>query len=277
MKTVALTGGESVPAFGVGTWRMGESRGRRKDEVAALKLGLDLGVRLIDTAEMYGSGGSEEVVGEAIAGRREGVFLVSKVMPQNASRKGTVAACEKSLKRLGVAAIDLFLLHWRGSHPLADTVAAFEALRKDGKIRHWGVSNFDTDDMAELWGLGAGPQCQANQVFYNPARRGMEFDLVPWQRRHKVPFMAYSPLDEGRIANHPALAAVGRRHGASAAQVAIAWGLSRPDVMVIPKAADAAHLKANVAAQAIRLDADDMAAIDKAFPPPSSKKPLELA
>ena len=275
-KTVALPGGERVSALGFGTWRMGESRRQRAAEVAALRHALDRGATLIDTAEMYGDGGAEEVVGEAIAGRRDAVFVVSKVYPHNAGRGGAIRACERSLARLRTDRIDLYLLHWRGSIPLAQTVEAFETLRADGKIRHWGVSNFDVDDMRELWALPDGPRCAANQVYYSASRRGVEHDLAPWLRERSVPMMAYCPLDEGALARDPTLAAIGRAHGASAAQVAIAWLLSRPGVISIPKAARAEHVDANLAAAGLKLSGADLALIDRKFPPPADKQPLAI-
>ena len=275
-KTVALPGGERVPAIGMGTWRMGESRNRRAAEVAALRHALDRGARLIDTAEMYGDGGAEEVVGEAIAGLRDEVFVVSKVYPHNAGRRGAIDACERSLARLRTDRIDLYLLHWRGSIPLAQTVEAFEQLRADGKIRHWGVSNFDVGDMRELAAHPAGGRCAANQVYYSASRRGIEHDLVPWLREHALALMAYCPLDEGALARDATLAAIGKTHGASAAQVAIAWLLSRPGVIAIPKAARAEHVDANLAAAELVLSAEDLARIDRHFPPPRGKQPLKI-
>jgi diketogulonate reductase-like aldo/keto reductase len=275
MRTVRLPSGEIVPALGQGTWYMGEGRGAA-EEVAALRLGLDLGMTLIDTAEMYASGGAEKVVGEAIRGRRDEVFLVSKVLPHNASRKGTVAACEVSLRRLGTDRLDLYLLHWRGGVPLAETVAAMETLVQAGKIRHWGVSNFDTDDMEELWALGGGKAAAANQVLYNLARRGIEWDLLPWCRERAVPIMAYSPIEQGRLLRQPVLKEVAARHGATPAQVALAWVLREPGVIAIPKAKDLGHVRENRAALEVQLTEDDFAMLDRAFPPPTRKQPLEL-
>lgn len=270
-----LPDGTPIPALGQGTWRMGERAGARAQEVAALRLGLDLGMSLIDTAEMYAEGGAEEVVGEAIAGRREEVFLVSKVYPHNASRRGAVAACERSLKRLRVETIDLYLLHWRGSVPLAETVEAFEALRRAGKIRHWGVSNCDVDDLEEL-----GPalsDCAADQVLYSLEHRGIEFDLLPFCARRSMPVMAYSPVGQGgRLLRQRALAEVAARHGASPAQVAIAWTLRHTHVVSIPKAADPGHVRQNAAARGIVLAAADLATLDAAFPPPARKRPLAM-
>jgi diketogulonate reductase-like aldo/keto reductase len=279
MKTVGLPGGESVPAIGLGTWRIGESAGSRRAEVEAVELALQLGYRLIDTAEMYGEGGAEEVVGEALARgpvRRDRVFLVSKVYPHNASRKGVIAACERSLRRLRTDRIDLYLLHWRGGVPLAETVAAFEQLREHGKIRHWGVSNFDVDDMRELWDLDEGSNCAANQVWYSASQRGIEFDLLPWQRQHRLPVMAYCPIDQGALAQNSRLRAVARARRLTAAQVALAWVLRQPDVIAIPKAAQAAHLQDNLAAASVELSAEELAQIDAAFPPPARKHRLAM-
>ena len=272
--TVTLPNGETVPALGQGTWMMGEGRAARSAEVAALRRGLDLGLTLIDTAEMYADGGAEEITGEAIAGRRDRVFLVSKVLPSHASRAGTIRACEQSLKRLGTDRIDLYLLHWRGGVPLAETMAGMEALKATGKIRHWGVSNIDTDDMAELVRTGEG--CAANQVLYNLARRGIEFDLMPWCRERGIPLMAYSPIEQGRLLRNPALVALAKARGATPAQMALAFLLDRPQVMVIPKTGSIAHLEDNHGAAAIALTDDERKALDAAFPPPRRKTPLEM-
>jgi diketogulonate reductase-like aldo/keto reductase len=275
--TVTLPDGTKVPALGQGTWHMGERGGAAKDEVAALRLGIDLGMTLIDTAEMYGSGGAEEIVGQAIAGQRDKIFLVSKVYPHNASRSGVPAACERSLKRMKVDVIDLYLLHWRGSHPLSETVAAFEKLKAEGKILRWGVSNCDVEDMEELWKLKAGDTCATNQVLYHPDSRGVEFDLLPWCAQHKVSVMAYSPVGQGgRLLRSGALAAVAKRHDATPAQVAIAWGLRHPFVMSIPKAVDPAHVRLNAKAGEIVLSAADLAEIDAAHPPPKRKQSLGM-
>jgi diketogulonate reductase-like aldo/keto reductase len=283
MQTVQLPGGEPVPALGMGTWRLGESRRTARAEVAALRAGLQLGYRLIDTAEMYGEGGAERLVGEALRGaidahelRRDEVFVVSKVYPHHAGRRAAVAACELSLARLGVECIDLYLLHWRGSVPLAETVEAFEALRDAGRIRHWGVSNFDVDDLRELWSVSGGSRCAANQVWYSASRRGCEFALWPWLAERSVTAMAYSPIDQSALARHRVLAGVGRRIGASAAQVALAWVLRRPGVIAIPKAVQVAHLRDNLAATGIELDADALHAIDAAFPPPRRAERLAI-
>jgi diketogulonate reductase-like aldo/keto reductase len=271
-----MPSGESVPTLGLGTWKMGENRGEFDAEVAALRLGLDLGVALIDTAEMYGSGGSERVVAEAVRGRRDAVFIVSKVLPSNASRAGTVAACERSLKNLSTDRIDLYLLHWPGSMPLAETVEAFEALKKAGKIRHWGVSNFDTDEMEELVALPSGKNCHANQVLYNLSRRGPDFDLAPWSQERNMPLMAYSPVEQGRLARNARLDVVAARHDATPAQIALAWALAQPGVIAIPKAVKPEHVRQNVAAADIALTAKDLAELDRAFPPPGRKRPLEM-
>lgn len=273
--TVRLPSGESVPVLGQGTWNMGEHARSRKDEVAALRLGLDLGMTLIDTAEMYAEGGSEEVVAEAMAGRRDEVFLVSKVLPWNASREGTIAACERSLKRLRTDRIDLYLLHWRGNPPLAETLQAFDALVKAGKIRYWGVSNFDMSDLQELSALPGGTSLATNQVLYNLTRRGIEYDLLPWSRERQIPVMAYSPIEQGRMLGHAALERVGRRHGATAAQVALAWLCRQEGLMVIPKAGRLEHVRQNRASLDLRLTAEDLAELDMAFPAPTGPTPLE--
>ena len=276
MRTLQLPGGEPVPVLGQGTWGMGEDARRRSVEAAALRHGLDLGLTLIDTAEMYGEGGAEEVAGEAVRGRRDGVFLVSKVYPHNASARGTIAACERSLKRLGTDRIDLYLLHWRGAYPLAETVAAFERLQRDGKIRHWGVSNLDADEMAELAAEPGGAACAANQVLYNPQRRGIEWDLLPWCREHGVPVMAYSPIEQGRLPTGGALGEIARAHGCSAFQVALAWVLAQPGVLAIPKAARPEHVEANARAAELSLSTAELALIDRSFPPPTKKRPLAM-
>lgn len=272
----ALPSGEPIPVFGLGTWMMGEVDKKRADEVAALKLGLDLGATLIDTAEMYGDGEAEDIVGEAIAGRRDGLFLVSKVLPENASRKDTVAACEGSLKRLRTDRIDLYLLHWRGSTPLQHTLEAFIQLQREGKIRHWGVSNFDTDDMQELLALPGGDTCATNQVLYNLKRRRIEYDLVPFCHDRNIPIMAYSPIEQGRLLGVAALKEVASRHEATTAQVALAWLLGKPATIVIPKATNAVHLRENFAALDLKLTDDDVAVLDRAFPPPEEKYALEM-
>jgi diketogulonate reductase-like aldo/keto reductase len=278
MRTVALPGGETVPALGQGTWNMGERRGEAGREADALRLGVELGMTLIDTAEMYANGGAEQVVAQAVSGLRDKVFIVSKVLPQNASRAGVLAACERSLKRLRTDRIDLYLLHWRGGHPLAETVAGFEALKAAGKIRYWGVSNLDTTDMNELLGVPNGGGCAANQVLYHPDSRGIEFDLLPWCVQHRIPVMAYSPLAHNvrRLLGSKALQAVAQRLGVTPAQVAIAWSMRGGHVISIPKAADETHVRENAAAAGIELSAEDLAVIDAAHRPPARKVGLDL-
>jgi len=255
---------------------MGENPRRRDEEIAALKLGIELGMTLIDTAEMYGNGGAERVVADAIAGRRQEVFIVSKVLPENASRDGTIAACERSLHRLGTDRLDLYLLHWRGRYPLKETLAGFEALMGTGLIRSWGVSNFDVDDMEELVVLPGGNAVATNQVLYNLARRGIEADLLPWCRQRKIPVMAYSPIEQGRILRDRALTALAARHDATPARIAIAWLLREVDIMVIPKARTLAHVRDNLAALDVELTRADLAELARAFPPPSGTQPLEM-
>lgn len=277
MRHVTLPGGEQVPALGIGTWRMGENSGERRQEVAILRQGLDLGLSLIDTAEMYGEGEAESIVGEAIAGRRDGVFIVSKVYPHNASRKGVVAACERSLSRLGSGNIDLYLLHWRGTHPLAETVEGFENLKRDGKIRHWGVSNFGASDMDELLALGAGPSCAASQVKYHLGERGIEWELLPRMQERAIPVMAYSPLGQGGLLRDATLARVARRHGTTAAGVALGWVLREESVIAIPKTSKPDHLDEIVAARDVSLQEEDLAELDAAFPPPRRPAPLSIS
>jgi diketogulonate reductase-like aldo/keto reductase len=274
MRTVSLPSGEQVPCLGQGTWYMGDKRASRNAEADALRLGIDLGMTLIDTAEMYADGGAEEVVALAAAGQRDKLFIVSKVYPHNASRSGAPVACARSLKRLNTDRIDLYLLHWRGGHPLAETVEAFEKLKREGKIRHWGVSNLDTDDMEEL-----GPSaCAVNQVLYHPDSRGIEFDLLPWCAQQGVAVMAYSPLSHApaRLLRSPALTEVARRHGATPAQIALAWGLRHKHVISIPKASNPAHVRENAAAASVALTAEDLATIDAAHKPPRRKVSLDL-
>jgi diketogulonate reductase-like aldo/keto reductase len=274
-KAVRLPDGALVPALGQGTWRMGERGSDRRAEAAALRLGLDLGMTLVDTAEMYGEGGAEEVVAEAIAGRREEVFLVSKVYPHNASARGLPRALEASLRRLRVERLDLYLLHWRGSVALAETVAAMERAKAAGKIARWGVSNLDVDDLEEL---GPGLRdCATDQVLWNLEARGVEFDLLPFCAQRGMPVMAYSPIGQGGgLLRQQALAAVAARQGVTPAQVALAFVLARPGVIAIPKAADAAHVRLNAAARDIVLTEQDMATLDAAFPPPKRKRPLAM-
>ncbi|WP_298934204.1 aldo/keto reductase [uncultured Ramlibacter sp.] len=276
MKQVVLPCGESVPVLGMGTWNMGDDPALRQEELATLQLGIDNGLRLIDTAEMYGEGASERLVGQAIAGRREQVFLVSKVYPHNASRQKMRAACGASLQRLGTDRIDLYLLHWRGSVPLAETVEAMQALQREGWIRHWGVSNLDLADMHELQALPGGREAQLDQVLYNLMRRGVEWDLVPWLRAQGKAVMAYSPVEQGRLLRDHRLAALAQRHGMTPAQMALAWVLRCDGVVAIPKTASRARLQDNLGALQRDLDAQALAALDRLFPPPTGPAPLEM-
>ena len=276
MRTVGLPGGDEVVALGQGTWRMGERRAARKDEVAALRHGIASGMSLIDTAEMYGSGGAEKVVGEAIRGQRDTVYLVSKVLPSNAGRKRMARACEKSLKCLGTDYLDLYLLHWRSGVSLDEVVEGFLALQEAGKIRRFGVSNFDTDDMEELWETPSGQGCQTNQILYNLSRRWPEAALMDWSRRHSQPLMIYSPLEQGRLPEGGALGAIAAERGVTPMQVALAWVLRHEDMFVVPKASRIAHVDENLGALDIMLTDDELAALDTAFPPPAGDAPLEL-
>lgn len=276
MKTAKLPSGERVPAFGMGTWRMGEDSSKRAEEIATLRLGLDRGASLIDTAEMYGEGTAEQLVGEAIAGRRDEAFLVSKVYPHNASREGAVAACERSLRRLGTDRLDLYLLHWRGDVPLAETMEAFVALQKAGKIRHHGVSNLDLADMQELWSVPGGNEIATNQLLYNLSRRGIEWDLLPWLRERHVPVMAYSPIEQAKLVRDSKLSDFARSHGMSPAQVALAWLLAKDDVIVIPKTSRRDHLEENLGALDHSLTEAELAELDRLFPPPSGPRPLQM-
>lgn len=273
---VILPSGISVPALGLGTWNMGEDASRAAVEVESLKRGLDLGMTLIDTAEMYGEGGAEKVTGQAIASRRNDVFLVSKVYPWNASRKGVVEACERSLARLKTDRLDLYLLHWRGEHPLAETVAGFEELCRAGKIGAWGVSNFDLGDVEELMGVPDGQNCAANQVLYNLSRRGIEYDLLPWCQERNIPIMAYSPIEQGRILRNPELIRIAKAYQATPAQVALAFLLEREGVIAIPKSANPERTAENAAAIELELGDEDLAALDIAFPPPDRKQSLAM-
>jgi diketogulonate reductase-like aldo/keto reductase len=273
---VILRNGERVPALGQGTWHMGEDRRRAAEEAASLRVGIELGMTLIDTAEMYGNGGAEEVVARAAEGVRDSLFIVSKVYPHNASRAGVIAACERSLKRLATDRIDLYLLHWRGSIPLAETLEGFARLERDGKIRHHGVSNFDRDDMAEWTALRGGDTVAADQVLYNLSRRGPEWDLVPWCREHKVAVMAYTPLGQGNMLGNRALGEIARRRGATAAQVALAWLLGQDGVIVIPKASRPEHVQENRGALDLALTQEDRTALDRAFPPPKGRTRLGM-
>jgi diketogulonate reductase-like aldo/keto reductase len=274
--TVTLPSGISVPALGLGTWQMGEDSRKAEVEIESLKRGLDLGLTLIDTAEMYGEGGAEKITAQAIAGRRDQVFLVSKVYPWNASRKGVVEACERSLDRLKTDRLDLYLLHWRGEHPLTETVAGFEELRQAGKIGAWGVSNFDLDDMEELMEVPDGGNCAANQVLYNLSRRGIEYDLLPWCQERGIPVMAYSPIEQGRLARSGELIRIAKAYQATPAQVAVAFLLERDGVIAIPKSANPDRVAENAEAVDLDLSEADWTALDAAFPPPSRKAPLAM-
>ncbi len=283
MQHVRFPDGSTCPSLGLGTWRMGESARERPREVAAVRLALEIGYRVIDTAEMYGEGGAETVVGQALAEAlragtvaREDLFVVSKVDPHNASHAGVAAACERSRQRLGLDRIDLYLLHWRGAHPLAETVAGFEALRSRGHIARWGVSNFDVDDLVELQRVPGGATCAANQVYYSLGERGPGHSLLPWQQRVGMPLMAYCPIDQGVLAGHPRLAEIARAKDCTAAQLALAWVMQQSGVMAIPKAVREAHLRETFAAAALHLSDDDIAALDTVFPPPRRKPPLAM-
>lgn len=276
MPQVRFKDGTEVPALGLGTWHMGESRKDAAAEIRALQAGMDCGMTLIDTAEMYANGGAESVTGEAIKGRRDAVFIVSKVLPSNASHKGTIMACEASLKRLKTDRIDLYLLHWPGRHPLRETVAGFEELRASGKIVRWGVSNFDTLAMRQLSAVPGGGNCAANQVLYNLSTRGIEFDLHPWMAERTMPLMAYSPLDEGRLMRHPGLGKMAKTIGVTPAQLALAFLLGRDNVISIPKSSSPERVMENRAAADIVLDGEQLAELDRLFPPPRSRQPLQM-
>jgi diketogulonate reductase-like aldo/keto reductase len=276
VRTVELPDGGTIPVLGMGTWRMGESIRYREAEIAALRYGLDLGLSLIDTAEMYGEGGAEKVIAEAIKGRRAEVFLVSKVYPHNASKQGAIAPCERSLKRLKTDYLDLYLLHWRGSVPLAETLSAFQTLRESGKIRNYGVSNFDARDMKEAIELPFGDGIVTNQVLYNLTRRGIERDLLPWCRDRGIPIMAYSPIEQGRILNNRILKEIAREREATPARVAIAWLLHHPDVIVIPKSSRIEGVEDNRAALELKLSPEELAILDTVFPAPAEPVPLEM-
>lgn len=275
--SVTLPSGARMPAFGLGTWRMGNERSRRKQETDAIAHAIDIGYPMIDTAEMYGEGVVEEAIADALQGRkRDAIYLVSKVYPHNASKLGTMAACERSLKRLKTDRIDLYLLHWRGQHAFSETLEGFERLRRDGKIKDYGVSNFDRDDMEE-WAAIDGGRCGTNQVMYNLARRGIEFDLVPWQRQHKIPVMAYSPLDQGPLLRHATLKAIAERHSATPAQIALAWLLRQEGMVAIPKSADRSRVSENLGALKVKLTDADITELDRAFPPPKRKTSLAMS
>lgn len=277
-----LPGGQTLPALGLGTWHMGESRARRNDELKALRSALELGYRAFDTAEMYGEGGAEEVLGEALAQAlrgpvaREQLFIVSKVYPHNASAQGVRAACERSRRRLQLDHVDLYLLHWRGSVPLRQTVQGFEDLQQRGWIRHWGVSNFDLDDMQQLMGVPGGAACSANQVWYSLSRRGVEFELLPWQRTRQMPLLAYSPLDQGALAAHAGLQRLAAVVGATPSQLALARLMAERGVMVLPKSTDPARLRENLAAASMTLGAATRQQLDAMFAPPTRRVPLAV-
>jgi diketogulonate reductase-like aldo/keto reductase len=276
MRTLKLPSGQLIPILGMGTWQMGENAKNRQNEIDALRHGLDLGLSLIDTAEMYGEGGAEEVIAQAIANRRAEVFLVSKVYPHNASKRGAIAACERSLKRLKTDYLDLYLLHWRGSVPLVETLEAFQTLQQAGKIRSYGVSNFDVEDMEEAIGLKDGKGIATNQVLYNLMRRGIEWNLLPWCQQRGIPIMAYSPIEQGRLLNNQTLKAIAGERGVTAAQVAIAWLLHQDNVIVIPKSSRIDHVEQNYAALNLKLSADELASLDAAFPAPTKPVSLEM-
>lgn len=276
MRYITLPSGDDVPVFGQGTWFMGERGSDIQREVQTLRHGIERGLSLIDTAEMYADGGAERVVGAAIRGCRDDVFLVSKVLPGNASAQGTIAACEGSLKRLGTEYIDLYLLHWRGHIPLEETVNALEDLVEQGKIGQWGVSNFDVDDLEELMTIVDNERIATNQVLYNLSRRGIEYDLLPWCRSNSMPVMAYSPIEQARLLEHPALVEVAKRHHATPAQIALAWVLRDHNIITIPKASSVEHMIENIGSLSIHLEHEDYVTLDAAFPPPSRKKPLEM-
>jgi diketogulonate reductase-like aldo/keto reductase len=275
-RTTTLLSGDTVPVLGQGTWGMAEHPERRADEIAALRLGIDLGLALIDTAELYAGGATEQLVGEAIAGRREEVFLVSKLLPSHATRRGTIAACEASLRRLQTDRLDAYLLHWREATPLDETLEGFNNLERDGKIRSWGVSNFDVPDIVELLALAPGSAPVTDQVLYNLTRRGIEYDLLPWCEETAIAVMAYSPIEQGRLAKNRTLRKIAERQDATPAQIALAWVLRRPNVIAIPKASHIDHVRENRGALEIRLSSDDLDELDDAFPPPSRKIPLEI-
>ena len=274
LRPVTLPSGEAIAALGQGTWHLAEKPARRSDEIAAIRLGLDLGLNLVDTAEMYADGAAEVLVGEAIAGRRDEVFLVDKVLPHHA-RTGTVRACQASLARLAVDHIDLYLLHWRGRIPLAETVAGFADLQAAGLIRYWGVSNLDVDDLIELTDVPGGDQAQTDQILYNLVRRGPEYALLPWLSAHGIPAMAYSPIEQGRLLGHPMLIEVAQRHSATPAQIALAWVLAHDGVNAIPRSGTPDHVRENAEARGISLGRDDLYLLDQAFPPPVRPRRLE--
>jgi diketogulonate reductase-like aldo/keto reductase len=278
LRTIALPGGDAIPVLGQGTWAMAERSRARADEIAALRMAVDLGMTVIDTAEMYAEGAAEELIAEALGAQRREIFLVSKVLPHHATRRGTVSSCEASLRRLKTDRLDLYLLHWRGTVPLDETLEAFDDLKRQGKIRYWGVSNFDVDDMDDLVSLASsgGSLVASNQVLYNLTRRGVEYALLPWCRTRGIPIMAYSPLEQGRLARHRKVKAIASRLDATATQVALAWVLRQEGVITIPKAAHVEHVRENRGALEIELTADDLEELDEFFPPPTGKTPLQM-
>lgn len=276
MKKVKLPSGERVSAFGMGTWYMGEDRSKRREEIATLRLGIELGAGLIDTAEMYGDGSAEELVGEAIAGRRDEVFLVSKVLPSNATHRGTVAACERSLRRLNTDRVDLYLLHWRGEVPFSETIAGFLELQRAGKIRQFGVSNLNLEEMKEFWSEPGGNAVQTNQLLYNLGRRNIEYDLLPWLREKSIPVMAYSPIEQARLLKQTKLVKFARKHALSPAQAALSWLLAKEDIIVIPKTSRRERLKENLRALDRALTPQEVSELDELFPPPTEPRPLEM-
>jgi diketogulonate reductase-like aldo/keto reductase len=276
VRVTRLPSDDAMPVLGQGTWELGDDPEQRADEIKALRTGIELGMTLIDTAEMYGDGASELLVGDAIAGRREDVFLVSKVLPHHATRVGTIKACEQSLRRLKTDYLDLYLLHWREEIPLSETLEGFQALMETGRIRNWGVSNFDVEDMEDLIALDGGEEVATNQVLYNLTRRGIEYDLIPWARNFGMPLMAYSPIEQGRLLRHPTVHAVAERHDATPVQVALAWVLRLSDICAIPRSGNPAHTRQNRGALDLHLTRQDIIDLDSAFPPPQKKVPLEL-
>ncbi|MCD8178739.1 MAG: aldo/keto reductase [Tannerellaceae bacterium] len=274
--TYTFRDNRKVLTLGQGTWNMGDDDTRRKTELEALRTGIDLGMTVIDTAEMYGNGRSERLVGEAILGQRDKVYLISKVLPSNASRQGTLRACENTLKRLQIDHLDLYLLHWQGRYPFEETVEAMLQLRQEGKINEWGVSNIDVDGMEEFYAIPGGNTCTANEVVYNITRRGIEYDLIPWCREHNIPVIAYSPVEQGRLAKHPVLTEIARRHNATSTQIALAWVVRNPGIIAIPKAASVNHVQENCQSLTIELTKEDLIRIDNAFPSPTRKMPLDM-
>ena len=280
--TVTLSNGAVVPAIGQGTWYIGETASKRQREIDAIRAGIDAGMTLVDTAEMYGSGLSEQLVGEAISpADRKNLFIVSKVLPSNAGKKNMERSCDATLARLGTDYLDLYLYHWRGSVPLAETVACLEDLKAKGKIRAWGVSNFDTSDMNELFALPAGKHCAVNQVLYHLGSRGIEFDLLPWMRQHGVALMAYCPLAQAGslrrgLFENKTVAAVAEKHGCDVTQVLLAWCIRDGGTIAIPRSSQKEHTLLNAGADAVPLDEEDFINLDKAFPPPTRKMPLDV-